>query len=174
MKYLIVYFITGLFLTLIFYLLGKIKKETRLADSSFVFLLWPIALLFYNKLFNLENSKPKTKLDELNAIIERSPELKLQKELIQKMQELSQAGTDKDEIPAGEGEFGLEVTNPVPTNTIFGSNQYLDLLRCDDGGAINYERLGSAGAENIPNPIDIYEIRNESDHVIANIYVDVV
>ena len=67
-------------------------------------------------------------------------------------------GTDADVIPEGTGEFGLEVTNPIPTSTIYGSISYLGKLRTLDGIKVEYERTSSAQAANIPSKIDIYKI----------------
>jgi len=67
-------------------------------------------------------------------------------------------GTDADVIPEGTGEFGLEVTNPIPTSTNFGSISYLGKLRTLDGVKVEYERRGSYQAANIPSMIDGYKI----------------
>jgi hypothetical protein len=61
-------------------------------------------------------------------------------------------------IPEGTGEFGLEVTNPIPTSTNFGSISYLGKLRTLDGVKVEYERRGSYQAANIPSMIDGYKI----------------
>ena len=67
-------------------------------------------------------------------------------------------GTDADVIPEGTGEFGLEVTNPIPTSTNYGSISYLGKLRTLDGVKVEYERRGSYQAANIPSMIDGYKI----------------
>ena len=67
-------------------------------------------------------------------------------------------GTDADVIPEGTGEFGLEVTNPIPTSTNYGSISYLGKLRTLGGVKVEYERQGSYQAANIPSMIDRYKI----------------
>ncbi len=79
-------------------------------------------------------------------------------------------GTDQDTIPEGFGEFGLEITNPVPTDTIIGSAIYLAGLRTSEGMKVDSERMGSNEAANVENPIDLYRIR-ENGKVIAIIYI---
>jgi hypothetical protein len=67
-------------------------------------------------------------------------------------------GTDQDEMPTGYGEFGLEVTNPIPTRGIPGSRAYMNNLRFADGTCIRCDRWGSMGAPNIQSIIDAYRI----------------
>ena len=74
-------------------------------------------------------------------------------------------GTDADVIPEGTGEFGLEVTNPIPTSTNYGSISYLGKLRTLDGLKVEYERRGSYQAANIPSMIDGYKITADGKDV---------
>lgn len=74
------------------------------------------------------------------------------------MRNLAKEGTDQDVIPEGTGEFGYDVTNPIPTNTIGGSRVYLEKLYSDNGTKIRYERLGATFSPNIKNVIDVYLI----------------
>lgn len=76
-----------------------------------------------------------------------------------------------DEIPGGYGEFGLSINNPVPVNGILSSDRYLSRLITSDGFAIKWNRLGSGGAENIDNPIDIYNVTDERGGKRATIYI---
>jgi len=82
----------------------------------------------------------------------------------------SEGGTDQDVIAEGFGEFGYDVTNPIPVNTIFGNTAYLGRLRTFDGAKVSYERKGSTGANNIENPIDIYDIFDGEDF-ITTLYI---
>ena len=61
--------------------------------------------------------QPKSIMDELNA----NPKFQEMKGLFEIMQSMNEDGTDEDEIPEGYGEFGYELTNPIPVNTTFGS-----------------------------------------------------
>ena len=67
-------------------------------------------------------------------------------------------GTDQDEMPEGYGEFGLEITNPVPAASIPEGYVYLDRLRTVSGSEITYDRIGSMQAPNIESTIDGYKI----------------
>lgn len=84
------------------------------------------------------------------------------------MRNLANQGTDKDEIPEGTGRFGYDVTNPIPTHMIEGSESYLNRLYMSDEGdgfefEFEWERMGSTLAPNIKNPIDVYEILIKMD-----------
>jgi Apea-like HEPN len=80
-------------------------------------------------------------------------------------------GTDQDEIPEGQGPFGLSKDNPIPTNLIPGSNKYLDQLRTEDGKKITYRRHGSTTSSIIKKPIDLYSLFDETGNTIAQIYI---
>lgn len=68
-------------------------------------------------------------------------------------------GTDGDEMPTGYGEFGHEVTNPIPVHTVYGNAAYLDRLWTSGGIQVEYFRVGSTRAQNIDGLIDKYEIK---------------
>lgn len=80
-------------------------------------------------------------------------------------------GIKYDEIPGGYGEFGLSINNPVPVNGIMSSERYLSRLITSDGLSIKWNRLGSGGADNIDNPIDIYNITDEKGNKRPTIYI---
>lgn len=111
--------------------------------------------------------KPKSLYDEL-----ASPEdFKKNQELYDLQKEfMGSQGSDSDTMPEGIGEFGLEVTNPVPTSTVFGSIFYMGQLRTLDGVKVEYDRKGSTMAANITSMIDIYKITANGKEV-ATIYV---
>ena len=67
-------------------------------------------------------------------------------------------GTYEDTMPEGCGEFGLDVTNPIPVDTIVGNRMYLERLQTTEGKKISYERIGQFQAPNIPSIIDGYRI----------------
>jgi len=80
-------------------------------------------------------------------------------------------GYDADEIPGGFGEFGLEVTNPVPVKGIISNEIYLGKLRTLGGERITWDRLGSTSIANIQDMIDIYEIKSISGNDLGTIYI---
>jgi len=80
------------------------------------------------------------------------------------------SGTDEDVMPEGYGEFGLEITNPIPVYTILGNKLYLDRLRTVNGEKLYYERIGSMTAPNIPSIIDGYSIYVQGEK-IATLYI---
>ena len=79
-------------------------------------------------------------------------------------------GTDQDEMPEGYGEFGLEITNPIPTASIPDSYFYLDRLRTLSGEKITYDRIGGMKAPNIKHTVDGYSI-SANGKQIAIIYI---
>jgi hypothetical protein len=79
-------------------------------------------------------------------------------------------GTDKDVMPEGYGEFGLEITNPIPTSSIPDSYFYLNSLRTQNGSEITFNRIGSMGAPNISQTIDAYTI-SANGQELATIYI---
>jgi hypothetical protein len=83
--------------------------------------------------------------------------------------ELHQNGIDADELPNGFGEFGFTVTNPVPTISAYGSNDYLSRIRFN-GLPIIYERIGSTGSEITNGSIDIYSV-SCSGKSLGDIYI---
>lgn len=96
-------------------------------------------------------------------------EIEVLSELTESMR--GKEGCDTDEIPDGYGEFGLEVTNPVPVKGILANEIYLGRLITEYGEKITWERTGSYGSENIDNPIDGYAIFDKSGKQIATIYI---
>lgn len=83
--------------------------------------------------------------------------------------ELHQNGIDADELPNGFGEFGFTVTNPVPTISAYGSNDYLSRIRFN-GQPIIYKRLGSTSSEITNGGIDIYSV-SCSGKSLGDIYI---
>ncbi|OCG61011.1 hypothetical protein [Gilliamella sp. Nev3-1] len=78
---------------------------------------------------------------------------------------------ETNEIAQGFGEFGLSITNPIPVNSIQGIEDYLSHLRLDNGTKISWKRIGSTGADNISNIIDIYEIMTYKGETITDLYI---
>ena len=113
-------------------------------------------------LLNLPPSCSKrTAYDEL----EDNPTFKALQELHQLQQKLASSKTVDSKIPEGYGEFGLEVTNPIPINTVIAETSYLGKLRTEDGVKVEYRRYGSAHAPNINHPIDRYEIKANGEYI---------
>ncbi len=79
--------------------------------------------------------------------------------------------TVTDEIYGTVGEFGLELSNPVPVYGVASSRVYLGRLRTLDGMPIKWERLFSTKHESINLPIDVYNIFDSKGNEIANIYI---
>lgn len=121
----------------------------------------------------LDSIKYPSKVDKLRLKMKEiyaDPNLKEQLELFSLLERLNKEGTDRDVMPEGVGEFGLDITNPIPVNTIFGSNAYLRKLLTTNGSVIEYERIGSMKAPNISALIDGYSIKVKGEQ-IAIIYI---
>lgn len=91
-------------------------------------------------------------------------------DFFEKLKALTCTGTELDEMPEGYGEFGLEVTNPIPVCTVLGNIVYLSKLRTLNDELITYERRGSTIAPNIKAMIDIYEIFCQANK-ISTLYI---
>ena len=76
-----------------------------------------------------------------------------------------------DEIQQGTGEFGLEITNPVPVKSILGNEIYLERLRTTDGDSITWKRDGSREINLIWGNIDVYNIFDSHGDIISTIYI---
>lgn len=110
-------------------------------------------------LLNVLKSKPKENPKSLMDKIASTEYYQKNKELFDLQKEFMGAqGTDEDVMPDGYGEYGIEVTNPIPTSTVYGSIAYLGKLRTMDGTKVEYKRIGSTSAPNINQIIDEYEI----------------
>lgn len=73
-------------------------------------------------------------------------------------------GVSADQIPEGYGEFGLEVTNPVPTLSIRSSNEYLARLRYR-GHSVENTRSGSQQSPVTAGAVDIYQLTQNGQPV---------
>lgn len=116
-------------------------------------------------IFNRKKKKPA--LDGLEEI----GFFKRQKAVSEAFNEMGQSGCDADEIPGGQGEFGYNINNPIPTNTIMGSRSYLAQLRTPDGEKVVYERLCSSVAIGSSSIIDVYEVSRPNGEKLATIYI---
>jgi len=114
-----------------------------------------------------EENKPKSIMDELLEI----PGVKEQKDLFDAIEKMNSGGSTSDEMPEGIGEFGLEPTNPIPTNGVHGSILYLGGLRAPDGSRVDNERIKTVKVDNIKKIIDVYSISHEDGSHIATIYI---
>lgn len=111
---------------------------------------------FYNYLLS------KNKMaNDLNSLLEISREFS---------QSSNPMGTDNDEMSEGYGEFGLEITNPIPVSSIPDGYFYLNRLRTENGSEITYHRIGGMKAPNIKHIVDVYEI-SVNGQKAATIYI---
>ncbi len=75
-----------------------------------------------------------------------------------------------DQMPGGKGEFGHDVTNPIPTNGIPASYEYLETLRLADGSEVTYSRYASTMIDGINGNIDIWHIFSAEGEQIATLH----
>src|SRR3972149_6056545 len=113
-----------------------------------------VALLFWPIFLPSWFRKKRSVWDAL----QENPIFQQQKALFDAMILMCEDGCETDEIPGGYGEFGHEVTNPIPTKTVFGSTNYLARLRASDGTKVLYERRGSTSSPVSSHPVDEYVI----------------
>lgn len=125
-----------------------------------------IAVISAMHFIKTTRKQPKSILDELNA----NPKFQEMKGLFEIMQSMNEGGTEEDEIPEGYGEFGYELTNPIPVNTSFGSTSYLAKLKTMNNLKITYERIGSFSSPISNHPIDGYQISVDGKD-LATLYI---
>jgi len=76
-----------------------------------------------------------------------------------------------DEIPHGVGEFGLEITNPIPTYGVPTNEIYLKKLCLQNGNKIRWRRDGSVQTISIAKTIDKYEIFNSDGDTVCFLFI---
>lgn len=73
-------------------------------------------------------------------------------------------GVKADQLPDGHGDFGLELTNPVPTISIRSSNEYLARLRYR-GHPVGNSRNGSKQSPVTAGAVDVYHLTQNGERV---------
>jgi len=86
------------------------------------------------------------------------------------MKKIAKGKVKNGQTVEGHGEFGLSATNPIPTDTTFGSYKYLDQLRTVNDEYVNYKRLGSILVPNIPYIVDLYSVWSDNTEPVT-IYI---
>jgi len=138
-------------------------------QASLQFFMKNIKGYYLPKLLDkFKKRKPKKKP---KTFMEKFEQIDGMKQLRDYYAVMNKNGTTEDVHPKGIGRFGYDVTNPIPTNNVFGSQAYLNRLRDKNGNHIAYERLGSTSAENIENPIDRYKITDSNGSDLGIIYI---
>ncbi len=139
--------------------------------TTFLIITGIVILLIVILNFIKTPNKKETKslMDEINEINE-IPAFQKQKELYEAMENLNAEGIEVDTLEDGYGEFGHDITNPIPTNTPFGSIDYLESLSTIDGTKVEYERIGSMSSPNIDYPVNKYIISANGEQ-IATLYI---
>jgi len=84
---------------------------------------------------------------------------------------LDQNSNTGDEVENASGEFGYSITNPIPLQGIDKINDYFAKLKLVTGETITYHRLGSLQSENLPFPVDKYEVFNAEKELVATLFV---
>lgn len=134
------------------------------------FIIITVIVIVLVILMNLIKTKPKQKEKSVMDALNENPKFQEMKGLFEIMGKLNEGGTDQDIMPDGYGEFGHDVTNPIPVNTVMGSIAYLGKLRTLNGTKIQYERIGSTSAQNIDQVIDEYKILDNGQK-IASLFI---
>jgi len=110
-------------------------------------------------------SKEPDSIKQAFAELEENPLYKALQASQDAQQKMATLDTVDGKIPDGYGEFGFDVTNPIPVNTIFAERSYLGRLRTKKGLKVEYKRIGSYYAPNIKHPIDGYQISVKKDYI---------
>lgn len=80
-------------------------------------------------------------------------------------------GATTDVIPNAYGEYGFDVTNPIPTRGVPANKVYLKKLSLLSNEPFQWERIGSFSAPNIKKPIDGYEIITDDGERLCTLYI---
>lgn len=91
--------------------------------------------------------------------------------MIQKIKD--EEGTDLDELPNHEGEFGFSINNPILLTSVPESRKYLDKLIYIKPGASQYtwQRTGSMRSSMVSTPIDEYNLLDTDSNIVKTIYI---
>src|SRR5690606_25244200 len=103
-------------------------------------MLWP--LLLYT---SLKEERRKENADEIRILGQHLPSL-------------NPDAVDADILPSASGEFGYSPDNPIPTNGIQGTINYLRRLRDSAGNRLEFRRIGSFESSSTSFPVDGYRI----------------
>ena len=143
------------------------KVMNYLIVTSLVFCLMLIIKVIWTLINNRHYQKREAAIAKLfgNLIFQEM------KALYNAMRALNEGGTALDMIPEGYGEFGYDITNPIPVNTVYGNLAYLGRLRTPDNKKVRYNRKGSTSVENIRTPIDVYDIF-KGEELIATLFLN--
>lgn len=144
------------------------KYERQVLDSNLIFILTGYLITGDSKTKDNTISKvltrPNNKLTKADAdyiynfALQNHPKLAQLLIAQEAMDILSSDGCTTDTIPGGIGRFGYSHDNPIPTNGVNGSYDYLEHLRDSKGNKIAYKRLGSTFSNVSDNPVDVYVI----------------
>lgn len=136
----------------------KIRSENAITDTE----AWEIYAYFEGEASYLDNTTRMLKVHPNATPADISGALA-------GVNDIYANGTYKDSIEGGHGEFGLTLTNPIPTMSVRGSNRYLAKLRYL-GSPLKNTRVGSTTSSVTSGNIDIYELSVEGKKVGA-IYI---
>ena len=128
-------------------------------------------------IINRVQNRPNNKLSEsdiliiYNHAISNNEQLSEAFSLLTLMERKCENGTSEDMMPEGYGEFGLEITNPIPIHGIPENEIYLKKLRLNDGSKISWKRIGSCSPKNIDSIVDNYLIFDSKGDEVCNLYL---
>lgn len=126
-----------------------------------------------NKVLNRLNNK--LSLNDIliiyNHAVDNNEELSKMIGILNMIDNMCQDGTSEDTIPEGYGEFGRDITNPIPIHGIPENEVYLKKLRLYNGSKISWTRIGSCSSPNIKHLIDDYEIFDNNGEKICELYL---
>ena len=82
-------------------------------------------------------------------------------------------GTENDELPNHEGEYGFSIDNPILVINVAESRKYLDRLIFIKPGSSQYtwERTGSMRSNIVTTPIDKYNLLDTDSNIVKTIYI---
>jgi hypothetical protein len=91
--------------------------------------------------------------------------------MVKKIKE--EEGTDYDELPNHQGEYGFSKDNPILLTSVSESRKYLDKLIYIKPGSSQYtwQRTGSMKSNIVSAPIDEYNLLDTDFNIVKTIYI---
>lgn len=144
------------------YIMKKSSGKLINREANLIFLF----IVCHNTIF--EDASPKLQSKFAEVALNPAKTESSRKELHNKIEK---TGCDSDTIPGGYGDFGYQITNPIPVNGIESNDIYLSRLRTSDNEQIKWRRTGPCVTNNIDNIIDKYKIYNINKEYLCDLYI---
>ena len=125
-----------------------------------------------NKIIKLFSKSKTTKLPEYFNMYPDEMRTIILDEIYSNPNSPTPWGISSSEHFWGVGEFGLEITNPIPTFGVPANEIYLNKLLLPNGLKPRWRRIGSTSTFSITKSIDMYEIFDNQGETVCTLYIN--